>query len=428
MVKHHMPVSQAGNLALHSGWIRAQFPALAQEVNGKPVVFLDGPGGTQVPQRVIDSVGDYLARSNANTHGGFATSRRTDSIIAEARQGMADLLGCDPDEIVFGPNMTTQTFALSRAIGRDLKPGDEVVVTRLDHDANVAPWQALEERGVIVRSADIHEKDCTLDMADLTRQINARTRLVAVCYASNAVGTINEMAEVVRLAHAVGALVFVDAVHYAPHGPIDVRALDCDFMACSPYKFFAPHMGVLYGKREHLTKLRPYKVRPASDESPDRWETGTQNHECLAGVAGGIDYLAELGRRVVPRAGERRAALLAAMEAIRQYERELVGRLIEGLLKIPGVTIYGILDPARFSQRTPTVAMRLSGYRPQELSGYLAERGMFTWAGNYYALNLTERLGLEASGGMLRLGLVHYNTEEEVTRVVETLADLPHRA
>lgn len=420
-------MNKPGHLLTHIEWIRAQFPALAQEVDGRPVVFLDGPGGTQVPQRVIDAVGDYLARSNANTHGGFATSRRTDSTIADARRGMADLLGCDPDEIVFGPNMTTQAFALSRAIGRNLNPGDEVVVTRLDHDANVAPWQALEERGVIVRTADIHEKDCTLDMADLGRQINQRTRLVAVCYASNAVGTINDMNEVVRLAHGVGAWVFVDAVHYAPHGPIDVRALDCDFLACSPYKFFAPHMGVLYGKRVHLTALVPYKVRPASDESPGRWETGTQNHEGLAGVAAAIDYLAELGRRVSPGAIHRRGALLAAMEAIRHYEGGLVELLIRSLLKIPGLTIHGISGPGRFAQRTPTVALRLAGYTPQELARYLGERGMFTWAGNYYALNLTERLGLEKSGGMLRLGLVHYNTDEEVTRVVDTLTRLPDR-
>jgi cysteine desulfurase family protein (TIGR01976 family) len=422
------PATDHLDLAPHIGWIRAQFPALAQKVNGSPVVFLDGPGGTQVPQRVIDAVGDYLARSNANTHGGFPTSRRTDSTIAEARQGMADLLGCDQDEIVFGPNMTTQTFALSRAIGREVTPGDEVVVTRLDHDANVAPWRALEERGAAVRVVDIHDTDCTLDMDDVARKITPRTRLVAVGYASNAVGTINDVSEVVRLAHAVGAWVFVDAVHYAPHGPMDVRTLDCDFLACSPYKFFAPHMGVLYGKRAHLAKLYPYKVRPASDVSPDRWEIGTQNHEGLAGVAASIDYLAELGRRISSVATDRRAALLAAMEAIRRYERELVEQLINGLLKIPGLTIYGILDPARFAWRTPTVAVRLAGgYTPQELAGYLGERGMFTWAGNYYALSLTERLGVESSGGMLRLGLVHYNTAEEVERVLEILTNLPRR-
>jgi cysteine desulfurase family protein (TIGR01976 family) len=410
------------NLSSHLDWIRGQFPALAQEVHGRPVIFLDGPGGTQVPRRVIDAVGDYLACSNANTHGGFATSRRTDGTIGAARAAVADLLSCDPDEVVFGPNMTTLTFAFSRALGRELKPGDELVVTRLDHDANVAPWRALEECGAVVRVVDIQEKDCTLDMADLARQLTPRTKLVAVCYASNAVGTVNDVAEIVRRAHAVGALVFVDAVHYAPHGPIDVRALDCDFLVCSPYKFFGPHMGALYGKWVHLTRLRAYKVRPAADASPECWETGTQNHEGLAGVAAAIDYLAELGRRITPGAASRRIALLAAMEAIRRYERWLGERLISGLLKIPGLTFYGISDPTRFDQRTPTAALRLSGYRPQELSSYLGERGMFTWAGNYYALSLTERLGVESSGGMLRLGLVHYNTVDEVDRVLEALS------
>jgi len=233
-------------------WIRGQFPALAQAVADRPAVFFDGPGGTQVPQRVIDAISSYLTSSNANQHGAFATSARTDEIVTDAHAAMADLLGCDADEVVFGPNMTTQTFAISRAIGRELRPGDEVVVTRLDHDANVAPWRSLAEHGVVIRIADIDMEDCTLDMTDLARQINDRTRLVAVGYASNAVGTINDVAEVVRLAHTASALAFIDAVHYAPHGPIDVRALDCDFLACSPYKFFGPHAGVMYGKREHL--------------------------------------------------------------------------------------------------------------------------------------------------------------------------------
>lgn len=301
-------------------WIRAQFPALAQEMNGRPVVFFDGPGGTQAPQRVIDAMVAYLTLHNANTHGAFVTSRQTDATINAARAAMADFLGCDADEVVFGPNMTTLTFAISRAFGREIRPGDEIVVTRLDHDANVAPWQALEERGAIIRMVDIHVEDCTLDMADMARAINPRTRLVAVGYASNAVGTINDVATITRMAHDAGALVYIDAVHYAPHGPIDVRALDCDFLACSPYKFFAPHMGALYGKREHLERLHPYKVRPASDHVPDRWETGTKNHEGLAGVTAAIDYLAELGWRVKP-AATRRAAIVQAMEAIQTYER-----------------------------------------------------------------------------------------------------------
>jgi cysteine desulfurase family protein (TIGR01976 family) len=407
-------------------WIRAQFPALAQEVNGHPAVFFDGPGGTQVPQRVIDAVADYLIHHNANTHGAFATSRRTDETIDAARAAMADFLGCAADEVVFGPNMTTLTFAISRAFGRDIRPGDEIVLTRLDHDANVAPWKALEAQGAVIRMVDIDTEECTLDMADMARAIGPRTKLVAVGYASNAVGTINDVATITRMAHAVGALVYIDAVHYAPHGPIDVQALDCDFLACSPYKFFAPHMGVLYGKREHLARLRPYKVRPASDDVPDRWETGTKNHEGLAGVTAAIEYLAELGQRIKP-ATTRRAALVQAMEAIKAYERGLSERLIAGLLAIPGLTFYGISDPARFDMRTPTVAVRLAGCTPRELADALGRRGIFCWDGNYYAINLTERLGVEADGGMLRIGLVHYNTAEEIELLLEALNELRTR-
>jgi cysteine desulfurase family protein (TIGR01976 family) len=409
---------------LDLGWIRSQFPALKLKVNKHDAVFLDGPGGTQVPQRVIDAVGYYLSNCNANTHGAFATSRQSDVIIGQAHAAIANLLGCDADEIVFGPNMTTLTFALSRAIGRQLGPGDEVVVTKLDHDANVAPWKALKERGALVREVDIHLEDCTLDMDDLARKINPQTRVVAVGYASNAVGTINDVAEVVSLAHAVGALAFVDAVHYAPHGPIDVRALDCDFLGCSPYKFFAPHQGVLYGKREHLVRLHPYKVRPASEELPDRWETGTQNHEALAGLVATIDYLAELGRKVIPAAPTRRIQLMAPMEAIRQHERRLAEKLISGLLEISGLYFYGIKDPKRFAWRTPTVSVRIDGHPPRELAEHLAKQGIFAWDGNYYALGLTERLGVESCGGMLRLGLVHYNTDEEIDRLLEVLNEI----
>ncbi len=249
--------------ALDLTYVRSQFPSLAQTVNGHPAAFLDGPGGTQVPQRVIDAIANYLRRDNANTGGAYATSRRTDAMIAEARSAMADFLHCGADEVVFGPNMTTLTYAMSRAIGRDLRPGDEIVVTRLDHDANVSPWlQMAEDQGLTVRWAEIHDEDCTLDMADLASKINSNTKLVAAGYASNAVGTINPVKEIVRLAHAAGALAYIDAVHYGPHGLIDVAALDCDFLVCSTYKFFGPHMGVLFGKREHLKRLRPYKVRP----------------------------------------------------------------------------------------------------------------------------------------------------------------------
>ncbi len=404
-------------------WVRAQFPALTQQEEGQPAVFFDAPGGTQVPQRVADAVRDCLLYTNSNTHGAFAVSRRSDEVIAGAHAAVADLLGCAADEVVFGPNMTTLTFALSRAIGRDLRPGDELIVTRLDHDANVAPWVALEERGAVVRYVDIHPEDCTLDLDDLKRQLSERTRVVAAGYAANSVGTINDVAEIVRLAHGAGALAFIDAVHYAPHGSIDVRALDCDFLACSSYKFFGPHCGALYGKREHLEKLRPYKVRPASEMIPSRWETGTQNHEGQAGVLAAIDYLAELGRRMSPRVQGRRAALLAAYDAIGEFERRLSHRLISGLLAVPGLDFYGIRDPGRYDRRTPTVAIRMKSRAPRELASYLGDRGIFTWDGNYYALNLTERLGVESSGGMLRIGLAHYNTEAEIDRLLVALCD-----
>ncbi|MGH9733343.1 MAG: aminotransferase class V-fold PLP-dependent enzyme [Candidatus Acidiferrales bacterium] len=439
-------------------WVRAQFPSLKLTVNRHAAAYLDGPAGTQVPQRVIDAVRDYYEQSNANTCGAFATSRRSDAMIASARAAMADFFNCASDELYFGPNMTTLTFALARAIGRELQSGDEIVVTTLDHDANVAPWRALEERGVVVRQVDIRDDDCTLDMDDFRNKITRRTRLVAVGFASNAVGTINPIEEIIRLAHDAGALAFIDAVHSAPHCPIDVRALDCDFLACSPYKFFGPHMGCIYGKREHLLRFRPYKVRPATDALPDRWETGTQTHECIAGVAAAIDYLADLGRHVSPtelgrrslpvdRHGfssekpqaknlgtlapetntPRREVLLNAYHAIRQHEMSLATRMIDGLLKIPGLRFFGISDPARFVHRVPTVAVRFVKHTPLEAATFLGERGIFTWDGNYYALNLTERLGVEKDGGFLRIGIVHYNSREEITRLLESLHELVGR-
>ncbi len=349
-----MPTTQTEiTSALDLAWVRSQFPSLSQTVNGHPATFLDGPGGTQVPQRVIDAISDYLAHNNANTCGAYATSRHTDKMIAGGRTAMADFLGCDPDEVVFGPNMTSLTFAISRSIGRELGAGDEIVLTQLDHDANVSPWRALEERGVTIRMAAIRKDDCTLDMDDLARKITERTKLVAVGYASNAVGTINDVAKIVRLAHEHGAMAYIDAVHYAPHGPIDVRALDCDFLVCSTYKFFGPHMGVLYGKREHLKRLEPYKVRANTNAIPNRWEWGTLNHECIAGIAACVDYLADLGRHVNPSASTRRAAVLAAYDAIHKHERELMESLIQGLLAISGLKLYGISDPKRFDAALP---------------------------------------------------------------------------
>jgi cysteine desulfurase family protein (TIGR01976 family) len=415
-------MAQVGKLDIN--WVRQQFPALQQTINGEPAVFFDAPGGTQVPQRVIDAIANYLTTSNANTCGAFATSARTDQVIADARSAVADFLNCGADEVVFGPNMTTLTLALSRAIGRELNSGDELLVTVLDHDANVSPWVCLEERGVKVRTADIKPSDCTLDMFDLQAKIRRNTRLVAVGWAANAVGTINNVGEVVRLAHAAGSMAFIDAVHYAPHGPIDVRALDCDFLVCSAYKFFGPHLGILYGKREQLQRLRPYKLRASTEQLPDRWETGTQNHEGLAGLIAAIEYIADLGRRHKPEVCSRREAILAAYQVTRQHEHALAEQLITGLLAIPGLTFYGIKDLARLDQRTPTVAIRMEGHTPRDLATRLGERGIFTWDGNYFAVNLTERLGVENTGGMLRIGLAHYNTAEEVDRLLAELKRL----
>jgi cysteine desulfurase family protein (TIGR01976 family) len=416
---------ETGSKPLDIKWVREQFPSLNLQVHGHPAAFLDGPAGTQVPKQVMDAVHNYFLTSNANTCGAFETSRRNDAIIDGARAAMADFFHCDKDEVIFGQNMTTITFALARAIARDLKPGDEIVVTTLDHDANVAPWRALEEKGVVIRQVDIHEADCTLDLHDLKKKITAKTKLVAVGYASNAVGTINPVAEITKLAHDAGALMFIDAVHYAPHGPIDVRALDCDFLACSPYKFFGPHMGTLYGKREHLLRFNPYKVRPAPDTLPDRWETGTQVQELIAGIGAAVDYIAELGRRCDPAAKDRRTALLAAYKSTRQHEMALLSQLIPGLLAIPGLRFFGITDPKQFEHRCSTISIRLANQTPVETAKFLGDRGIFTWDGNYYALNLAERLGVQSTGGFLRVGLVHYNTSEEVDRLLTGLRELP---
>jgi cysteine desulfurase family protein (TIGR01976 family) len=403
------------------GWVRNHFPSLSQELNGQPMTFFDGPGGTQIPRKAIEAMSDYLIYSNANAHGAFITSERTDLLIDETRSAVADLLGCAANEIVFGANMTTLTFTIARAIGRELQPGDEIIVTKLDHYANISPWQALAEKGIIIRTLDIRVEDCTIDLDRLTELLNDRTRLLAIGYASNAVGTINDVATAVKLAHEVGAMVFVDAVHYAPHGAIDVRALDCDFLACSAYKFFAPHIGILYGKHAHLSRLQPYKVAPAPNDVPSRWEMGTQSYEAMAGLVGTINYLRELGQQVDATAASRRAALVAGMTAIHSYEQELSRYLLSGLARIPNLIVYGITDVDRVIERTPTVGIRLNGYTPHNLAKHLGEQGIFTWNGNFYVMGLTEALGIETSGGLLRIGLVHYNTIEEIDRLLKAL-------
>jgi cysteine desulfurase family protein (TIGR01976 family) len=409
--------------SLDLDWIRSQFPALSLEVAGAPAVFLDAPGGTQIPQTVVDAVSDTLVHANANTHGAFLTSQRADQVIAAAHQAAADFLGCDADEAVFGPNMTTLTFALSRSLGRELRPGDEIVLTYLDHDANFAPWKALEETGAVIRVADFRREDCTLDIDQLLGLINSKTKIVAVGYASNSVGSINDVARIAAAARAAGAWSFIDAVHYAPHGPIDVRAIGCDFLACSAYKFFGPHQGILYGRRELLERLRPYKVRPASERTPWRWETGTQNHEAMAGVTAAVDYLAAIGERL-GETGTRRRKIHTAMQTTSLYERRLSEKLIAGLLDIPSVEFFGIREPKRFAYRTPTVAIRVRDRSPRDVAERLAKRGFFVWEGNFYALNLSERLGVESSGGMVRIGCAHYNTQAELDRLLAAIEAL----
>jgi len=417
----HETVSESFDVA----WVRDQFPSLQLQVNGQPAAFLDGPAGTQVPRQVMNAIKKYFLEANANTYGAFLTSRRTNEVISAARAAMADLFNCAGDEVVFGQNMTTITLGLARAIGRELKAGDEILLTTLDHDANFSPWAALAEKGVVIRKVDIRESDCTLDLDDLKSKLNSKTKLVAVGYASNIVGTINPVAEITKLAHAAGAMIYIDAVHYAPHGPIDVQALDCDFLVCSPYKFFGPHMCTLYGKKHLLEKFKPYKVRPATDIVPECWETGTQVQELIAGIHAAVEYIAELGRRCDPSAKTRREALLAAYRSTVAYERALVTKLIEGLAVIPGLRLFGISDPRRFHERCSTVSFRLAKGTPTELATFLGDRGIFTWDGNFYALNLTERLGVEQHGGVLRTGLVHYNTTAEVGRLLAGLRDFP---
>ncbi len=401
---------------------RGQFPALSRTIDGQPAVYFDGPAGSQVPQRVADAVVHYLLHTNANHEGLFATSRESDAMIEAAHRAVADFVGCDdPSTIVFGPNMTSLTFALSRSLARTWQPGDEIVVTRLDHDANVTPWVlAARDAGATVRHVGIRPEDCTLDMDAMGEAITPRTRLVAVGCASNAAGTVNPVAEIGRMAHDVGALVFLDAVHYAPHALLDVAAWDCDFLACSAYKFFGPHEGVLWGRRELLDELPAYKVRPAPDDPPGRWMTGTACHEGIAGTLAAVEYLADLGRQLSPRASGRRAALCAAFEEIAAYERVLTVQMLAGLAELPGVTIWGITDPARFDKRVPTIAITHQKLSPHTLARRLAEQAIFVWHGNFYALPLTEALGLEPEG-MVRIGLLHYNTAEEVQRLVEAV-------
>jgi cysteine desulfurase family protein (TIGR01976 family) len=414
--------------------LRARFPALSVLHDGRPMAFFDGPGGTQVPDTVIEAVTRYYRETNANHGGAFETSARSDAIVDEAHRAMVDLFGAaSPDEITFGANMTTLTLHVSRSISATMQPGDEIVVTGLDHEANVGPWRsAAGDRGLRVRTLDVDLADCTLDLADLDRVLGPRTRLLAVGWASNAVGTINPIAVLAQRAHDVGALVYVDAVHFAPHVAMDVAAAGADFVVCSTYKFFGPHAGVLYGRRDVLDRLPSYKIRPARL----RFETGTANFEGIAGALAAVEYLADVGRShgdagasaTHPTHPTRRDAIVAAMHAIRRYEMALYERLASGLEAIDGVRLYGITDHSRFDDRTPTAALTIDGVSPHAAAHALGRQGIAVWDGDFYATGVVERLGLADSGGLLRIGLTHYNTSTELDRLLEALGDIARHA
>lgn len=418
-------------MTLHLPTIRDQFPAIRQHPG---VIFFDNPGGTQVAQHSLDRVVAYLIQHNANHGGAFPTSQVSDAVLDAAHVAMADFYNAArPEEIIFGNNMTTLTLHISRSIARTWNPGDTIVVTRLDHDANATPWVlAAQDRGVNVRWVDFDVEDGTLRLDDFAAAMETRPRLAAVGYASNALGTINPVRELVELAHASGALVYIDAVQYAAHGPIDVQELGCDFLVSSAYKYFGTHAGILYGRYDLLDELFAYKVRPAPDELPGRFETGTQNHEGIAGVLGALEYLEWVGQtfgqehleKYRDRFNGRRLYLKQALSAIRAYEFEISRAILGALEEIPGLRLYGLADIHRLEVRVPTFAFTLAGWHPRRVAEELARRNIYVWDGNYYAINVTERLGIEEQGGMVRVGPVHYNTLEEVALLKEALWDL----
>jgi len=404
--------------------VRRLFPALQQTHEGFPVAFFDGPAGTQCPQMVLDAMLGYLVHDNANRAAAFATSVRTERMLADARQAMADMLGArSADEIVFGPNMTTLTIAVAHAITPRLSPGDEIVVTRLDHDANITPWVlSARQSGAVIRWADIRDEDCTLDTDALLDLIGDRTRVVAVGYASNSVGTVNDVRRIVKRAREAGALTFVDGVQYAPHGAIDVQALGCDFLACSAYKFYGPHVGVLYGRYDLLESLEPWKVRPAPGLPPSKFETGTLDFEGIAGARAAVEYLGVAGgSKCRANALTRRERVICGLEAGARYERELTARLLDGLESVKGLRVYGITDRNRLDERVAVVSFTLDGHHPRHVAESLAARAVQVCDGHYYALTLLERLSLADRGGMVRVGLAHYNTAEEIDRLVAAL-------
>ena len=411
-------------------WVRNQFPALSRVIDGHPVAYLDGPGGTQVPQRVLDAVQDYLANHNSNTDGFFATTEETDQIILGARSAMADMFGCSPAEVSFGANMTTLSFMLAQSLGSSLGPGDQVLITEIDHEGNRGPWLRLAERGVLVREVPVHTSTCTLDMEALERMAHeGRTRVIAVNYACNAVGTISDVKRVAEIARKVGALSVVDAVHYALHGPIDVREIGCDVLLCSAYKFFGPHVGVMYVRHEVAEHIDALRLRTQEDEPPARFETGTLDHEGIAGTVAAVDFIAEMGRRHLDLvesdlpeglAGRRRE-IVAGMLANEAYEQPLARYLLTELADTKGITLYG---PPAGHPRTSTVSFTIEGHTAMEVARTLGERGLFVWDGHFYAVRLVERLGLIEGGGLVRVGLCPYTTREELDRLLDAVRGL----
>ena len=397
--------------------VRSGFPALSRTLDGRTVAYLDGPGGTQVHESVIQAMAGFMERGGSNLHGSFITSRETDEVVNNARGAVADLFGSDPNEVVFGQNMTSLTYAVSRALSRTWNPGDNIVVTRLDHDANVAPWmQAARDAAVDVRFVDFNARDgCDLDLGTLDAALDTRTRLVAFTHASNAVGTVTPVTDIVRASHDVGALTYVDAVHHTPHGLVDVAESETDFLVASSYKWFGPHTGCLFGKASVLETISPYKLRPAPDSSPDRWETGTQSFESLAGVAAAVDYIASLGS-----GNTRRERIISGYGAIADHETMLSDRFLSGLVSIDGITLYGKATP---EGRTPTFAIDIEGMSPDDVAQRLGNAGCFVWSGDYYAYEVMHELG-KAPEGLVRIGFAHYNTPDEVDRILAELESL----
>jgi len=417
-------------MSLDLAAIRQQFPSL-----DRPAIFLDNPAGTQIAKPSLDRINRYLLEHNANHEGMFETSRRSDEILHEAHTAMADFLNASrPEEIIFGNNMTTLTLHMSRTLARNLQPGDNILVTRLDHDANIAPWMLVaEDKGCNLIWVDIDVEDGTLDVNDFAKALERRPKIAAFGYASNLLGTVNPVKKLTKMAKGAGALVYIDAVQYAPHGPIDVQDIGCDFLACSSYKFFGPHAGALYGRYDLLNELKAYKVRPASNELPYKFETGTQNHEGIAGVLGALEYLEWLGKQfgaehesAWKEAGfsGRRLELKKGMSAMHAYESELSKALIKIVESVPGTHIYGVTDMDRLDERVPTVSFTLEGKDPEQLADAIGNENIYVWNGHNYALAVVERLGLLEAGGMIRVGPVHYNTLDELAKFGEVLEEV----